>query len=88
MIRVQKKVVNGLKVLNYFTMKQWTFKTDNILQLKNLMNEADKKMFPVTLKNINLEEWTKDSVLGTKRFLFKENLDNLSLCKRRLKMYV
>lgn len=45
MWRVQKKVSNGLKVLQYYTTKPWVFKTENFQALDDSLCDTDKDTF-------------------------------------------
>lgn len=86
MVRIQKKINQGLKALRYFSTQQWTFRTNNTIKLKNLMNEADREMFVVTEKDVNLEHMAEQSAIVSKKYYFKEDLSNIERCKRKLKM--
>lgn len=88
MVRIQKKISQGLKALRHFSTQQWSFKTDNILKLKNLMNEADREIFVVTEKDIDLVAMAENSAIASKKFFFNEDLSNVEWCKTKLKMWV
>lgn len=50
------------------------------------MNEADEKVFPVTEKNVDFKYITQWATYVTKKYYFKENMDNIEWCKKKLKM--
>lgn len=54
MWRVQKKVSNGLKVLQYYTTKPWVFKTENFEALEDSLSELDKQIFYMDTSKVNL----------------------------------
>lgn len=56
------------------------------MMLKNMMNEADKKVFPVTEKGLDFELLLKQSASVSKQYYFKENMDNIEWCRTKLKM--
>lgn len=86
LVHVHKKLHHGLKVLQYFTTRQWIFVKENIVNLKNHLSENDKHTFIMTSKGLNQEEFMLNSVLITRHYLLKENPNSISKCKRRLKM--
>lgn len=44
MLRVQRRVQVGLKVLQFFTMRAWIFKSPNYEALWKNLNDRDKLM--------------------------------------------
>lgn len=44
-MNVQKRVSQGLKVLQYYTTKEWIFNNKNFLKLYEDMNDFDKETF-------------------------------------------
>lgn len=50
MIKVQRKVSLGLKLLQYYTTKVWTFKNDNLKSLMNKLNDDDREKFYFDIK--------------------------------------
>ncbi|KAK7576751.1 hypothetical protein V9T40_013037 [Parthenolecanium corni] len=86
LVRVQKKIAAGVDLFRYFATHQWKFQTDNIMMLKNLMNDADKEVFPVTEKDMDLEALAERAGYVLKKYYFQENMDNIEWCRTKLKM--
>ncbi|KAK7576750.1 hypothetical protein V9T40_013036 [Parthenolecanium corni] len=86
LVRVQKKISAGLDLSRYFTTHQWKFQTDNIMMLKNVMNDADKEVFPVTEKDMDIEALVERGLYVFKKYYFQENMDNIEWCRTKLKM--
>lgn len=53
LVQVQKRVSQGLKVLQYYTTRNWVFKNDNMIKLHSRMNQPDRERF-----NFNVDEVT------------------------------
>ncbi|KAK7600945.1 hypothetical protein V9T40_008386 [Parthenolecanium corni] len=87
MVRTQRKISQGLKVLRYFSTQQWNFRTDNIIKLKSLMNDKDKDIFPITEKGLSFDSIIEQSAIASKKYYFKEDLDNIQWCKTKLKIF-
>lgn len=48
---MQKRISQGLKVLQYYTTKKWVFRNDNLLKMEQNMCKDDLKKF-----NFNIDE--------------------------------
>ncbi|KAL1117018.1 hypothetical protein AAG570_004346 [Ranatra chinensis] len=86
MLRIQRRIQDGLDVLQYFTTRQWNFKNDKILQLRDSMNDYDKEHFNLDFEKVKPAEYIKGCVLGAREFLFKEDPSTLPRSRRILKM--
>lgn len=58
-MQVQKRVSQGLKVLQYYTTRNWVFKNDNMMKLHSRMNQRDRERF-----NFNVDEVTQKKRAG------------------------
>lgn len=54
MIRVQKKVSTGLKVLQYYTTKIWVFNNTNLRNLREKLNDHDKAVFNFDIRPVRI----------------------------------
>ncbi|KAG8251182.1 hypothetical protein J6590_043903 [Homalodisca vitripennis] len=86
MIRVQTKIATGLEVLQYFTTRQWHFKNDKLLALREELKGADKEMFAMPFEEVKIEPYMKDCILGARHYLMKEDPASLPRARRTLKM--
>lgn len=77
MIRLNKKIHNGLELLQFFTVRQWHFKCDNFLGLFHYLTEEDKKLFVLDFYALSIEEYLKISCLGARQYCMKEDLSTL-----------
>jgi fatty acyl-CoA reductase len=85
LVDVQKRVSQGLKVLQYYTTRPWIFKNDNFKKLYNEMNDVDKEKFYCDLKQINYEDYILNYILGTRQYILKESPDSLPKARKTLK---
>lgn len=49
MVRVQTKISVGLEVLQFFTTRNWDFKSTHFQQIYKDISEADRKMYDLRL---------------------------------------
>lgn len=86
MVRVQERIRLGSKLLQYFTMKQWTFKINRFLTVFDELPEEEREIFYTINAKYTLEEYMKDCILGARVFLMKEPLSDLPKARRQLIM--
>lgn len=86
MVRIQKRIVDNLAVLQYFTTRQWIFYNKNIITLCDDLTPLDKKIFPTMIYNFDEMEYFKHLVLGIRQYCMKEDLSTLPKARRRQKM--
>lgn len=86
MIRVQTKIYQGQKVLFYFARRQWKFQTDGILGVRRQMNEADREIFPVTMRNLlDRQEYVDNVIYVSRKVLMKDDPRSIPECRKKLK---
>lgn len=86
MVRVQKRISDGLEVLQYFTTREWVFHNTNLLILWGDMSPKDKEIFPIDFLTIDEMEYIKHVVLGARQYCMKENLSSLPRARMHQKM--
>ncbi|XP_069692562.1 putative fatty acyl-CoA reductase CG5065 [Periplaneta americana] len=86
MVRLQHKVQAGLEVLQYFTTRQWQFRSDNFCSLQKQLSPSDRAMFYTDFEAVQDEEYLYHTVLGARQYCLKEPLSSLPRCRRNLKI--
>lgn len=85
LVKIFRKFDRRARVLERFTMGEWTFADNNRLTLMNdLMTKRDYELFDCDFKSLDWTEFCKHYVLGVRRFLLQEPIDNLSAARRDL----
>lgn len=52
LVGIQRRISQGLKVLQYYTTKNWTFKNEKFLQMKEKMSAKDQKTFYFSVEEV------------------------------------
>lgn len=88
MVRIQKRISDGLEVLQYFTTRDWIFHNTNLLNLWNEMSTQDKKLFSFdfVLLASSDDEYIKKVILGARQYCMKEKLETLQRARIHQKM--
>ncbi|XP_076303169.1 putative fatty acyl-CoA reductase CG5065 isoform X2 [Lasioglossum baleicum] len=89
MVRIQKRISDGLEVLQYFTTREWAFHNTNLLIMWGEMSPKDKEIFPIDFIAIDVEDYMKNCILGARQYCMKENLSTIPKARRhQAMMYV
>lgn len=88
MVRIQKRISDGLEVLQYFTTREWIFHNTNLLTMTNEMTAQDKELFPIDFLVIDIMIYLKHCMLGARQYCMKEDLSTLPKARRHQAMYV
>lgn len=86
MVRIQRRISDGLDVLQYFTMRDWIFHNTNLLNLWEEMNSKDKKIFPIDFLAVEETEYITNIILGARQYCMKEKLETLPRARLHQKM--
>ncbi|XP_020291385.1 putative fatty acyl-CoA reductase CG5065 [Pseudomyrmex gracilis] len=87
LIRVQNRVKTGLELLQYYTMKQWIFRNDNLRDLQQRLCPSDRDTFFMDTKLFSWNEYVLNYILGVRQYCLKEHPSTLPRAKRVL-MYL
>ena len=52
LVGIQRRISQGLKVLQYYTTKNWTFKNDKFLRMKERMSPKDRELFFFSVEEV------------------------------------
>ncbi|XP_022910107.1 putative fatty acyl-CoA reductase CG5065 [Onthophagus taurus] len=86
MIRIQKKIYDGLELLQFFTTREWKFKSENFLALVNELNPTDKELYPMDYHLYPIDKYMVYCILGARQYTMKENLKSLGRCRVQLRI--
>lgn len=89
MIRVQNKISTGLEVLQFFTMRNWTFLSDKFKALNKEMTPEEYKMFFIDSGSIPAsyeDKFIENTLLGGRQYVLKEPLSTLPKARIQMKM--
>ncbi|GAB1862035.1 Fatty acyl-CoA reductase [Camponotus japonicus] len=85
MIRMQNKVNTGLELLQYYTMKEWNFRHDNLRDLQHRLCSSDRETFFMDTKLISWNEYLLTYILGIRQYFLKDDPSTLSRARRVFK---
>lgn len=86
MVRIQNRIYNGLKLLEFFATRQWNFANQKFLALHKELNETDKRKFNMDVVSVDVDEFLLISALGARHYCLKEDPNSIPRCRRNIKM--
>uniref|UniRef100_A0A8D8GG31 Fatty acyl-CoA reductase n=1 Tax=Culex pipiens TaxID=7175 RepID=A0A8D8GG31_CULPI len=89
MIKIQKKISQGLNVLQYYTTKQWVFNNDRMCAMYGRLSEKDRQTFFFDMSGLDWPSYFRDYILGVRQYVLKEPPATLPKARRLLrKLYI
>lgn len=82
MIKLQKRIQNGIGVIQFYTTKQWDFKNINYQGLRKRVTPEDDEIFFTDMSEVNANSYLKDYFLGIRQYVCKEEPSNLPRARR------
>ena len=86
MIRVQKKIFIGLGVLQFFTTRNWDFRSDNFKSIFKKLSPDEQQIFNMNTEEVDTLEYLKYCILGGRQYCLKEMPETLPKARFHLKM--
>lgn len=70
-----------------FVTRDWEFSNENVKTVWDKMSDADKRIFSIDIQNIDMDEYSKNFMMGMKKYILREEVDEKSIeeCRRKLR---
>ncbi|XP_060532881.1 putative fatty acyl-CoA reductase CG5065 [Cylas formicarius] len=85
MVRTQKRIENGLSVLQYYTTRPWHFHNEKLAKIAEELDETDREIFFTDQTKIDYNEYMKNYILGARKYCVHEEPDTLPHARKLLK---
>lgn len=85
MVKAQKKIAQGLNMLQYYTTKQWVFKNDQMYAMYNRLSAKDQETFFLDIAHLDYSTYFLNYVLGIRQYVLKEPPETMPKAKRLLR---
>ncbi|XP_012265501.2 putative fatty acyl-CoA reductase CG5065 [Athalia rosae] len=77
LLKLQRKIYMANFALQYFLVNNWKFLNNNLLAVSTSMSKADAETFGFQMGNFDIRDYFKNSVIGSKLYLLKEDMNKL-----------
>ncbi|XP_049767047.1 fatty acyl-CoA reductase 1-like isoform X2 [Schistocerca cancellata] len=77
LVHVKNRLHSAKIMMGYYVLHEWTFINKNIVSMYELMAPEDQETFYFNLKEVNQYEYCKKSLIGAKRYILNESIDDI-----------
>lgn len=89
MIKLQTRISQGLDVLNFFTMRNWVFKSEKFKAINKELSPEEYKMFFIDTESVPdsfEDQFVRNCFLGGRLYLLKEPLSTIPKARIQMRM--
>jgi alcohol-forming fatty acyl-CoA reductase len=87
MMNIQKRLQGGLDLLQYYTTKEWNFTNKKIVDICSKLKPDERECFNTDVQSIKWEPYVRDMLLGTRKFILKDDISSMPKARRHLNRY-
>lgn len=85
-MRTQKRIQNGLEVLQYYTTRPWYFHNEKLEKAWEELNDEDKRIFYSDREQrIDWDNYILTYILGCRKYCIHEEPDTIPYARKMLK---
>ncbi|KAJ8982568.1 hypothetical protein NQ317_005039, partial [Molorchus minor] len=85
LVRLQKRIQNGLSVLQYYTTRPWVFHNEKLKNVFETLGETDRQIFYTNAEPMDYDIYMLNYILGARKYCVREDLDTLPHARMVLK---
>jgi fatty acyl-CoA reductase len=71
-VRFYTKADRAMACLNFYTVRQWRFISDNAIRLLDKLSANDRDTFYFDVRKINWQDYISAYVHGTRKYILKD----------------
>nr|XP_016995501.2 putative fatty acyl-CoA reductase CG5065 [Drosophila takahashii] len=85
LLNVQRKVSMGLKLLQYYTTKDWEFRNERFQEMSSQLNALDQDLFDTSVGQVNWETYISNYIVGMRTYILGESEETLPQARKVLR---
>jgi fatty acyl-CoA reductase len=82
--RLFKRAHKMMSCLEFYTMREWNFPSQNPVLLMDKMSIQEKNTFNFDVRKIDWETYMTTFAVGVREYLFKDDLSSLPAARKNL----
>ena len=82
-----RKAFRALSAFDFFFSKEWKFISKNSDGIWSKMSAKDRQIFYFNVRDINWRAYFETYILGTRRFILKDDISTLPEAKKNVAKY-
>ncbi|XP_050316023.1 putative fatty acyl-CoA reductase CG5065 [Anthonomus grandis grandis] len=85
LVQTQKRIQNGLSVLQYYTTRPWYFSNEKLYRIYDTLSAKDQDSFYLDQGQVMNDEYMKSYILGARKYCVHEEPETIPYARRVLK---
>ncbi|XP_023673586.1 fatty acyl-CoA reductase 1-like isoform X2 [Paramormyrops kingsleyae] len=85
MMKLYKKLHKAAGLLEYFSVRQWSWSSKNLDMLKGQLSAEDQQNFNFDVGHLNWLEYMEKYCIGAKKYILNEDMADIPAAKQHLK---
>ncbi|XP_030370365.1 putative fatty acyl-CoA reductase CG5065 [Scaptodrosophila lebanonensis] len=85
LVKIQKRISTGLKLLQYYTTKDWVFINDRFQEMSNKLSLTDQHIFDTSVSQVNWERYISNYIVGMRTYILGESAATLPHARKVLR---
>lgn len=82
---MQRKISTGLKLLQYYTTKDWDFRNERFQEMSDKLNSTDQEIFDTSVSQVNWDVYISDYIRGMRTYILGESDETLPYARKVLR---
>uniref|UniRef100_A0AAR5Q7C2 Fatty acyl-CoA reductase n=2 Tax=Dendroctonus ponderosae TaxID=77166 RepID=A0AAR5Q7C2_DENPD len=85
LVQTQKRIQNGLSVLQYYTTRPWNFSNEKLQRVSEGLSDRDRAVFYLDEGQIINDDYMKTYILGARKYCVHEEPETIPYARKVLK---
>jgi len=88
LVKIVRKMTKAIEALEYFSTREWTWKTKNVSLLYNELSCGDQSLYNFSFRHF--DDWNgyfESYALGARQFVMKSDPNTIDACRNKLKKF-
>lgn len=85
LVQTQKRIQNGLSVLQYYTTRPWYFCNGKLQRVYDTLSEKDREVFYQDQGQVMNDDYMKNYIMGARKYCVHEEPETIPYARKVLK---
>ncbi|XP_049767217.1 fatty acyl-CoA reductase 1 [Schistocerca cancellata] len=86
MMRVQRRIMKGFEVFEYYANNQWQFINDSALEVRKQLNKRERLLYKIDGDDLDIDAYFEDCIRAARLYILKELPETLPAARRHLRI--
>ncbi|XP_047097206.1 putative fatty acyl-CoA reductase CG5065 [Schistocerca piceifrons] len=86
MMRVQRRIMKGFEVFEYYANNQWQFINDSALEVRKQLNKRERLLYKIDGDDLDIDAYFEDCIRAARLYILKELPETLPAARRHMRI--